>query len=260
MFMTDKQNENSKIYDRISEEQDTFKDLEFQSLTGGVEFGIRYMYHLAWAASNYNFDYFLRMDDDYFICLDRVINELPMPPVGNFHWGWVHCIKNITRPEESTIMFSYDVIARFLSQDPSKLFCHPWADQLIAVWVEQLNLPILYHTDPRLHHHPPAESLKEFQNPKDICVRYIGVHGSYPKTMNNLWNNRGDYSLNANNKTLVSNSKRCYLNSKFNWRIFHSSWQYEPKLCINNPTWDTTKQGNGTIYQGRQFDELGVRV
>lgn len=255
--MTDKQSNESIHYSTINKEMKEYNDVELQDLQGGVEFGRRYMYHLYWAVANYDFDYFVRMDDDYFLCLDKILNELPLPMLPLFHWGWTHCIKDIVRPEESIIMFSYDVVKAFLSQAQNKTFCHPWADQLIGVWVEETKIPITYRTDKRLHHDPPAEALVKFKTPADVCKNFAGIHGSYPNTMRNLWLHRGKYNL--KNETLLTNSVACNLDIKFKWTTFHHVWRYQPQLCVTNPNWDTRKQGNSSHYGGRQFNELGVQ-
>ena len=108
--MTDwKENSTSLI-----EEQSTYNDTEFQNLQGGVEFGKRFLYHMVWAMQNYEFDYFMRIDDDYFLCLKRFLYEIPLPMVKQYHWGYVHCIESLVRPEESIIMFSRDLVETFL--------------------------------------------------------------------------------------------------------------------------------------------------
>ena len=250
--MTDKPSKDSKYLNQINREFEQYKDLEFQVLGGGVEFGKRFLYQMLWAVRNFDFDYFLRLDDDYFICADKLINELPMPPIPLFHWGWVHCLNGITRPEESVILLSSSVIKLFLLQDPEKMRCHPWADQMIALWVEDLQLKhiLLYRTDRRLHHEPPAHSMPKLLNETNICQKHLGLHGSYPETMRTLWRNRGTYNL--INETLVQNSDVCRSDLKFGWNNFRAFWSYPPKLCKINPTWETSKQGNGSSFGGRQ--------
>ena len=93
----------------------------FQPLSGGVEFGFRFIYHMLYAVNNYHFDYVIRMDDDVFFCLSKFLTQLPPAPLKQFHWGWVHCIPFITRADEMLKMFSYDVVRDFLNQDPNKL-------------------------------------------------------------------------------------------------------------------------------------------
>ena len=55
-----------------------------------------------YALTHYDFDYFLRMDDDHFFCLENFLHEVPLPMIKQFHWGWVHCIPTITRAEENS--------------------------------------------------------------------------------------------------------------------------------------------------------------
>ncbi len=252
IFMTDKQGKASEYAQNINEENKKYKDIEFQDLGGGVEFGKRFLYHMVWAVRNYEFDYFMRLDDDYFLCLDKLINELPMPPRSMFHWGWVHCEEEVTRPEESIIIFSKDVIEMFLLQNPEKMRCHPWADQQIGLWVEDLAIrrKLPYLTDARLHHHPPARDSPEILAEKNICQHFLGIHGSYPKETQTLWEHRGSYDL--SNETLLQHSDICEPNFGFDWSLFIEKWRYEPKLCNMDPKWDTTKQNMGGSYGGRQ--------
>ena len=116
--MTDLQTPNSKYYNAIQTEQHQYGDLRFQDLEGGVEFGVRYLNHVLFSFLNYDFDYMLRMDDDYFFCMDKFLLELPVPMEPMFHWGWTHCITKIVRPEESMLLFSRDLLMHFLIQDP----------------------------------------------------------------------------------------------------------------------------------------------
>merc|ERR1712073_128643 len=102
-----------------------------------------------------------RVDDDYFLCLERFLHELPVPMMNYFHWGFTHCILGIVRPEESIILLSRDVLEKFIFQDPHKMRCHPLADQMIGVWTTDLNLHNLYRTDERLHHAPIVEKSPE---------------------------------------------------------------------------------------------------
>ena len=229
----------------------TYGDMKFQNLQGGFEnFGKRFLFHMVWAMQNYKFDYFVRLDDDYFMCMDRFIREVPMPPKSVYHWGWVHYIKNLVRPEESVILLSKDLVKIFLSQDPDNMLCHKLADQMIGIWNEELHLPKFYHHDPRLHHDPPGQSLKKFKTEQTICANYIGIHGSYPKLMRTLWKHRGNVTYEAG-KTFDDFAFHCPEDSVMNWRTFVNGWHAEPKLCKTNPDWGVPL---GTSYQGREAD------
>ena len=249
--MTDHQPRDGKYYNITQEESKTYGDIYFQHVAGGVTFGLRFINHMVFAVSRYNFDYFLRIDDDYFFCFKNFLMEIPMPALEGFHWGCVHCgQKDMVRPDESVLLFSRDIIETFLLQDPKKILCHPWADEMIAVWSNTINLTRTFRHDKRLWHHPPVRDVSWLRNSKDICHSYMGIHGAYPKHMKTLWDNRGKYKEPTGN--LVSNSKICPLTEKFRWDRLIYIWRYEPKLCITNPVWDTSKQSvKEGSYTGR---------
>ena len=58
--------------------------------------------------------YYLRLDDDSFVCLPRLIAELSERPLYQFVWGSFHCAWG-TRPDESFILMSSDIL-RFTSR------------------------------------------------------------------------------------------------------------------------------------------------
>ncbi|XP_065058107.1 uncharacterized protein LOC135685923 isoform X2 [Rhopilema esculentum] len=256
IFITDQPDGSSPDGKKLIKEQRTHNDLVFQNLSGGVEFGKRFLYHMVWAMQNYEFDYFLRMDDDYFFCLKRFLHELPMPMRPMYHWGYVHCLPNIVRPEESVILFSRDLIEVFLNQDPYEMKGHPWADQMIATWVKDLNIPALYNHDRRLHHDPPLKFMKNItQRFKKVCDNFIGVHGSYPKDMRLLWRLYSKYSRFYANLDLYTS--KCEVPQRFNWTLFADVWRYEPKKLIDNPSWNTTKQKkDDKEYLGREGGQV----
>ena len=223
-------------------------DLRFQNLEGGVDFGKRFLYHLVWTMTNYDFHYFVRMDDDYFMCMDRFIQEVPMPPRSYYHWGWVHCIPGIVRPEESLILLSRDIVETFIGQDPDKILCHKWADQMIGIWNKELNLKKFYRHDHRLHHDPPAAHIQSFATETNICHKYLGVHGSYPEQQRVLWRHRGPSTYEPN-KSFDDYSDFCEHPSEMDWRPFGGEWHGEPKLCKDNPVWEGPR---GDTYKGRE--------
>ena len=253
VFMTDSPDESTDMGKEVLKEKLKYKDVEFQNLRGGVEFGKRYLYHLVWAVQNFNFDYFLRTDDDYFICLDRLIKELPMPPQKMYHWGYVHCDKYVVRPDESLMMYSRDVVETFLAQDPLIIKGHPWADEMVATWVRELQLPKIYHHEPRLHHAPELLRIPNVKGMfKNVCSRYIGVHGSYAMYMRILWGLREEYQ-GPRNVSLSKYTKECKIPHIFVWEEMLDLWRYKPERFITNPVWDTSRQESGQhYYVGRE--------
>jgi len=252
VFITDDPDNNTEIGREVLHEQQTHGDIVFQKLRGGIEFGKRFLYHLIWAMQNYDFDYFLRMDDDYFFCLDRFTHELQIPMQKMYHWGYVHCVTDIVRPEESMILLSRDLVERFLDQDPATIKCHPWADQMIATWVQELKLGKIYNHDTRLHHHPPLKDIKNVSSDfKRVCRRYIGVHGSYPEHTRLLWKLRENKEHRG--FKLDEYTEQCSKPQVFRWESFVNVWRYKPKKFIDDPIWDTYKQDNDDhVYVGRQ--------
>ncbi|XP_002158539.2 lactosylceramide 1,3-N-acetyl-beta-D-glucosaminyltransferase [Hydra vulgaris] len=262
IFFTDRQQPGDKYYENLLSEYNKYGDIQFQPLRGGVEFGMRFLYHLVWAMNYYEFDYFLRSDDDYFLCFERFLLELPQPMQKEFHWGFVHCISELVRPEESLILLSRDLVEIFLSQPPQLILCHPLADQMIGVWVTGLGMNNLYRHDYRLHHAPIVDQAPHLRNKKNICRKFIGIHGTYSNDMHLFWQSKGMPLINKTIKdlneklgNLITNSEVCELVHNFNYLNFEPEWQYEPQRCIYNPLWDTGKQAvlDG-VYIGRQDD------
>lgn len=250
--MTDYQEPSSQYYNSLQNESATYGDIRFQYLNGGADFGFRYLYHAIYAMKHYNFDYFLRMDDDFLFCVNNFLQELPRPMERLFHWGWVHCIESITRPEESMILMSRDLITNFLKQDPEKMKCHLLADQMIAEWTNDLNLTgKIFRHDDRIHHTPIVSQVPSLMSTSDICSKFMAIHGCYPTDLRLLWKRKGPYTKSLHN--LKENSKLCTRESRFNWKLFSKLWRYEPKRCRENPSWDTSKLSlTGGSYTGRQ--------
>ena len=105
-FITDKVNKTSPFYTNLQNETNHYGDMKYQNVASGVQFGMRLLFQLVYTSLHYEFDYLLRIDDDYFFCLKRYIAELSLPPLGPLIVGWVHCIKHIVRPDEGFLLFS----------------------------------------------------------------------------------------------------------------------------------------------------------
>ena len=96
-FFTDGRDSNGHALDeskrsKLENESSIYGDILLSEAPGGVNFATKYLSMLQWASKRYNFQYFLRLDDDYFICLHRLIHELESNrPKENFQWGWLHC-------------------------------------------------------------------------------------------------------------------------------------------------------------------------
>ena len=204
--------------------------MEFQPLLGGIEFGLRFLYHAKWASATYDFQYFLRVDDDYFVCLKKLLNELPLRPKKNLCWGYFHCELNTSWIDESWMLYSRNIIDRFLTQDARTMLCHPHADQQISIWLNNISDRVYFH-DNRLHHR--VSDSFDWQT-RDVCDTYLGVHRAFAGRMLQLGKDSGD---GAKKVTPVANySVHCKSNT-FDYKSFGGQYFYEPKPCIENVLW-----------------------
>ena len=77
---------------KLENESRVYGDLLLAEAPGGVNFTVKYLWMLQWANESYDFQYFLRLDDDYFVCFHKLILELKgHRPQQKFQWGWLHC-------------------------------------------------------------------------------------------------------------------------------------------------------------------------
>ena len=204
--------------------------MEFQPLLGGIEFGLRFLYHAKWTSAKYDFQYLLRVDDDYFVCLNKLLNEVPLRPK-NLVWGNFHCEANVTWIDESWMMFSRDVIDKFLSQDARTMLCHPHADQQIAIWLNNISDRVFFH-DERLIHVAPASFDWQAAN---ICDQNMGVHRAFASRMLQLGKRSGDGPKMV--PPVTNFSAYCEYNT-FDYNVFApGGYFYQPKPCVENVLW-----------------------
>ena len=85
---------NESITSVILDESSANKgDVELLDTFAGWNFGYRMYYTLVWLTRKYSFEYFLRTDDDQYLCLLRLMQELPLRKEKNLYWGYQHCNK-----------------------------------------------------------------------------------------------------------------------------------------------------------------------
>jgi len=205
-------------------------------------FGIRFLYQIMWAKAKFDFTYMLHMDDDYFLCLDKLKSELYHRPRKSLVWGSYHCsYQDLIYVDEAWIVFSADVIERFLSQDPRSVVCHPHSDQQIGFWLHSLygnKTSLVEFDDHRLHHYPPARELEKFKNFSRVCDQYLGVHGSSPEMIRNFGlDSRDTRELITSSLPLTRITETCYFPNVFNISLMGGMYKFELRPCIANPRW-----------------------
>lgn len=108
------------VWDQLEEEARLTDDLVLQPLATGYgdkehnAYGARALFQAKWAVDHLDgLEYFLRVDDDSFLCLHKLLYEIKSAPKGQFLWGRFWCREGRNRADENFLLMSADV-ARLL--------------------------------------------------------------------------------------------------------------------------------------------------
>lgn len=94
---------------------------------------------------HYDFDYFLRLDDDGDLCVENLLWEIrTRAPATNFFWGKYFCSQDKVVADENFMLFSGNLIQLFLHMKPALKTGPPSATfaALFGMWQHFLNLTI----------------------------------------------------------------------------------------------------------------------
>ena len=86
--------------------------------SGYAWFAQRAFCQFEWALQHYAFDYFLRVDDDGYLCTRQVVATLASAPPARFFLGKYFCMEGRVMADENFMLFSRDVIAFFALAQP----------------------------------------------------------------------------------------------------------------------------------------------
>ena len=210
---------------------------------------------MEWAIQRHKFDFFLRIDDDHFLCLERLLFELDFRPKKALYWGFVHCKAKIVRVDEAWLLLTSDLIEEFLQKRNSSLPCMPHADQAIAMWINNSSKNVTYFMDnQRIVHKSAGKDQKFFT--KDVCQRFLSLHGSYPRQMRQFWlvshvlGNRNNKNTDYNITAIQPFASLCQHSPQFDHRGFIPAFRFEPKPCSQNPKWSISDE----LHRGREDD------
>jgi len=81
--------------------------------TGYGFFGSRGRFQMDWALNHVSYTYFLRVDEDGYLCVRALLEELKQMPKSNFLMGKFHCDVRKARMDENFMLFSRDVVEYF---------------------------------------------------------------------------------------------------------------------------------------------------
>ncbi|XP_066923892.1 uncharacterized protein [Clytia hemisphaerica] len=235
---------NQTDVDKIQEENRQYNDMLFMPIKGGHRFAERLVWMLQWYTENYDFQYFLRVDDDYFICMERLLYELPYRPKSGLYWGYTHCTDNVIRVDEGWMLLSRDIIDEALSKLDTTLPCHPFGDQAVALWIKESKLDINWFPDNnRIVHQATAYNEHQYMF-NGFCNVYLAMHGSYQLQMLKYWILHSDYKE-PKRRYFIPHipefTSFCQKNRTFDLNAFWPHVRYMPKRCKDKPEWSISK-------------------
>lgn len=188
---------NQELTKLLAEESLTHGDIVVQDIARGMNFGLKLLEAMKWMSHHYSFDFFLRLDDDYFLCLDRLLNELSCligtqrPPI----YAGSRVCREPPFVDEAYILLSSVVVGRILAA--SDLKCHGFGSLTAAAWL-RLGGPgnpqgdVAMINDPRLEFHGyrwkrPKMYAERRRMTGGECEENLGIHRTYPYEMDELW-------------------------------------------------------------------------
>lgn len=131
----------SQVWDALEAEGRREMDVVLQPLATGYgsnsenAYGQRALYQISWIRERFGdgLSYFLRIDDDSFLCLHRLLYELKTTPTEQFFWGRFWCRDARNRADENFMLFSGDVMA-LLGDDRFVGRLLPFDDSVTLGW------------------------------------------------------------------------------------------------------------------------------
>jgi hypothetical protein len=182
----------------LKAEKEIFGDIETMPIpTGRILFGGRGIYQFQWALRNYDFQYYMRVDDDSFPCIPKILYEMQFRPADKFLWVKYWHQPRRTRIDENFMVLSRDLVEyiaigvanNFLPFDP-----HVDFGINFTFWAQILNITIyddVHRLDSHqslltkfMHHTPPKHPTPDFiKNVSQFCVNYIYAHHVSPGMM-----------------------------------------------------------------------------
>ena len=231
-FFTDSKGLNPDTAQQLMKERKSFGDLEFTPTKGGYWLTHRFLHALFWAFKHYNFKFFLRIDDDYFVCLNHLMDDLKYRQKERFWFhGFLRCDPRLVIMDEGFLVFTKDIIQEIVRRNNS-LCCHPFGDQMIVMFLYRLEregFHISYFADNnRLAHYG-----KNFPAKRNFCSSMLGIHQAYPSQMYKYWklNSVRWFNMSFNFVRRKQYTEYCHIPRGWDWRLVIKKYRYEPKAC-----------------------------
>lgn len=187
------------MWRQLRDETRDKKDIELQPIPSGYgdnehnQYGRRALYQLHWAVTyEKEHDFFLRIDDDSFLCLHRLAYEIRNVPRSQFFWGRFWCRAGRNRADENFMFFTRDIVDLFTSRFVSTLL--PFDTQVslgwnFGFWSWLLNLTIF---DDQLRIDAQQAYLTDYMHDEHVhvrafCERFLFAHHVSANTMESVF-------------------------------------------------------------------------
>lgn len=221
---------------KLKKEQEEYQDLELIPTKQGYWFSHRFLFGMFWGYEHYDFLFYFRVDDDYFVCLNNLMNDIQYRKDEQLlYWGWLDCDPKMVAIDEGFLLTSVDLVEELIKRNNS-MCCHPMGGQMVAMWVNRLEhegYDVTYFGDnSRLKHY------RKYLKKEDggICKSVIGIHESYPVYMYRYWNitNKNWFTIKSHEFVQVERkeySAYCKQPRGWDWTVLSAHWKHEPKPC-----------------------------
>ncbi|CAM9671214.1 unnamed protein product [Ascophyllum nodosum] len=192
----------AETVEALAKESMEHGDIIVQDIKSGMNFGLKLLWAMRWMSTHYSFDFFLRLDDDYFICLERLLDELdcfslPGGQSSPIYAGYRACRRDheASYVDESYILLSSVLIDRILAS--SDLKCSGYGSLTAGAWL-RIGGPgnpdgdVAFVNDYRLDRWgsrwgASTRGKRGGAEYEPVCEKSLGIHRTYPDHMYELW-------------------------------------------------------------------------
>ncbi|XP_057302863.1 uncharacterized protein LOC130637026 [Hydractinia symbiolongicarpus] len=165
----------------MNESKNNNYDIAVIDTPPGRNFAVRTYKSIHYVMEHMKVKYYLRLDDDQYLCVQRLIYELKHRPVEWLFSGYTHC--GPARIDEGYQLFSYNLLQVFYKK--SDLVCTEFGTDCVSSWVYDVmdTQNVTWFTENKRIHQHQASLDTALQKRKELCQTYISLHGTYEKEM-----------------------------------------------------------------------------